>query len=234
MIFNMNSGSEKSEGSLSLSASSGTIRYVSDTKTFTVTRAGDGAISVKSSNTKVATATLSGNTVTVKPTGTGTATITVSVAEGTNHKAPASKTYTVTTQGYLIYNGVPCYTVVGIGKQPQSGFPAAESVVVRQYDGYYYVATSDYNYGMAYLNTKVDLTNYTKMTIQGTFTQDADSWNHLSAWTSIGNYVVSGRVATVVLGATSASVDVSSVDRTAYVGLSLKDKAQKITSLRLT
>ena len=234
MIFNMNSGNEKSEGSLSLSASSGTIRYVNGTATFTVTRAGDGAISVKSSDEKIAVATLSGNTVTVKPKGTGTATITVSVAEGTNHKAPADKTYTVTTEGYLVYNGVPCYPVIGVGKPPQSGFPAAESVLVRQYDDYIYVATTDGNWGIAYLDTKVDLTNYSKLSIWGTFSQDEDNWNHLSAWSSIGNYVVSGRVATVVLGATSASVDVSSVDRTAYVGLSLRDKAQKITKMRLT
>lgn len=65
--------------------------------TFTVTRAGDGNITVESSNTGVATASLSGTTVTVTHVNktTGNATITVKVAEGTNYKAPANATCSV-------------------------------------------------------------------------------------------------------------------------------------------
>ena len=85
----------KAAGSLELSKYSATIDYNAATTTFTVTRAGDGAISVASSDAKVATATVSGNTVTVTKKGTGTATITVSVAEGTNHTAPTNKNCTV-------------------------------------------------------------------------------------------------------------------------------------------
>ena len=224
----------KANGSLSLSASSGTIRYVNGTAKFTVTRTGDGVISVKSSNIKIATVSISGTKVTIAPTGSGTTTITVSVAEGTNYKAPSNKTYEVTAQGYLIYDGVPCYDVVGVGKAPQSGYSSVSSVTTRQYDGYYYISTSDAGYGMAYLDTKVDLTNYSNLSISGTFAQDSTSYNSLSAWTSIGSYIANGRVSVVTLGSTGASKDISKLSSKVYIGLSLKEKAQKITTLRLT
>ena len=65
------------------------------TKTFTVTRVGDGAISVRSSNTSVATVNVSGNVVTVTGQGAGSAAITVQVEEGTSHLAPSAKTVSV-------------------------------------------------------------------------------------------------------------------------------------------
>lgn len=86
----------KAAGSLSLSTNSLTIDANSTTGSFTVTRAGDGAISASSNNTGVATVSVSGNTVTVTKKSAGSATITVSVAAGTNYNAPASKTCTVT------------------------------------------------------------------------------------------------------------------------------------------
>lgn len=86
----------KAAGSLSLSTNSLTIDANSTTGSFTVTRAGDGAISASSNNTGVATVSVSGNTVTVTKKSAGSVTITVSVAAGTNHTAPASKTCTVT------------------------------------------------------------------------------------------------------------------------------------------
>ena len=86
----------KIAGSLSLSTNSLTIDANSTTASFTVTRAGDGAISASSNNTGVATVSVSGNTITVTKVGQGSATITVSVAEGTSHTAPASKTCAVT------------------------------------------------------------------------------------------------------------------------------------------
>ena len=64
------------------------------TTTFTVTRTGDGAISVSSSNNEVK-CTLSGNTVTVRRRSgrpLSNITITVSVAESANYLAPANKT----------------------------------------------------------------------------------------------------------------------------------------------
>lgn len=93
----------KAAGSISLSETSGTISGKNNTSTgaintvsFTVNRNGDGAISVKSSNTGIATAKVSGNVVTVSAAGYGTATITVSVAASANYTAPSDKTYSIT------------------------------------------------------------------------------------------------------------------------------------------
>lgn len=81
----------KAAGSSSLSATSLTLSSREPSKQFTVTRAGDGAISASSSNTSVATVSVSGNTVTVTGKANGSAKITVKVAAGTNHTAPVDK-----------------------------------------------------------------------------------------------------------------------------------------------
>lgn len=86
----------KAAGSLSISPTSMTLDMNNKTKTITVTRAGDGAISAVSGNTAAATVSVSGNTVTVTGKANGSATITVSVAAGTNHTAPPNKTCAVT------------------------------------------------------------------------------------------------------------------------------------------
>ena len=86
----------KAAGSLSISPTSMTLDMNNKTKTITVTRAGDGAISAVSGNTATATVSVSGNTVTVTGKANGSATITVSVAAGTNYTAPANKTCAVT------------------------------------------------------------------------------------------------------------------------------------------
>ena len=90
----------KATGSLSLSKTSITLDSTTKSTTFTVTRAGDGKITVESDDTTVATVSLSGTTVTVSSVNekTGTATITVKVAEGTNHTAPANKTCSVSCE----------------------------------------------------------------------------------------------------------------------------------------
>ena len=90
----------KATGSLSLSKSSITLNSTTKSATFTVTRAGDGKITVESSDTTVATVSLSGTTVTVSSVNdkTGTATITVKVAAGTNHTAPSNKTCAVSCE----------------------------------------------------------------------------------------------------------------------------------------
>lgn len=87
-------------GSLTLSKSSITLNSTTKSTTFTITRAGDGKITVESSDTTVATVSLSGTTVTVSSVNdkTGTATITVKVAAGTNHNAPANKTCSVSCE----------------------------------------------------------------------------------------------------------------------------------------
>lgn len=90
----------KAAGSLTLSKSEITLNNNTKSATFTITRSGDGAITVESSNTTVATVSLSGTTVTVNSVNdkTGTATITVKVAADTNHNAPANKTVSVSAE----------------------------------------------------------------------------------------------------------------------------------------
>lgn len=98
----------KAAGSLSLSKYS--IVLNSDTKstTFTVNRAGNGAITVESNNHSVVTVSLNGTTVTVNSVNdtTGEATITVKVAAGTNHTAPANQTCAVSCE-FLPVKGTP-------------------------------------------------------------------------------------------------------------------------------
>jgi len=88
----------KAAGSLTLSESAVTLNSDNTSKTVTVTRSGNGTISVESSNTSVATVSLSGNTITIRSVNdtTGTATITVKVAASDNYNAPANKTIAVT------------------------------------------------------------------------------------------------------------------------------------------
>ena len=100
----------KAEGKLTLSATSGTITYPSNT-TFTVS-GNTGTLSVSSNNNNIATASVSGNTVTVKSgTTVGKATITVTSAEASNYTAK-SATYTATVNNGTIslsatpYNGI--------------------------------------------------------------------------------------------------------------------------------
>lgn len=90
----------KAAGSLSISPTSITLDSSNTSKTITVTRVGDGAISAVSSDTSVATVSVSGNVVTVNSVNdkTGTATITVSVAEGTNWKAATDVTCSVSAE----------------------------------------------------------------------------------------------------------------------------------------
>ena len=99
----------KAEGKLTLSATSETITYPSNT-TFTVS-GNTGMLSVSSNNNNIATASVSGNTVTVKSgTTAGKATITVTSAEASNYTAK-SATYTATVNNGTIslsatpYNG---------------------------------------------------------------------------------------------------------------------------------
>ncbi|WP_455565074.1 DUF6273 domain-containing protein, partial [Akkermansia biwaensis] len=87
---------KKAPGSLSLNPASLTLDMNSPSKTITVTRAGDGAITASSNNQAAATVSVSGNVVTVTGKANGSATITISVAAGTNYTAPANKTCAVT------------------------------------------------------------------------------------------------------------------------------------------
>ena len=104
----------RAEGKLTLSATSGTITYPSNT-TFTVS-GNTGTLSVSSNNNNIATASVSGNTVTVKSgTTAGKATITVTSATATNYNAK-SATYTATVQNGTISLSATPYTGTYDGK----------------------------------------------------------------------------------------------------------------------
>lgn len=96
----------KAAGSLSLNKTSMSLNGTTPTGTITVTRAGDGAISAKPSNTSLATVSVSGNVVTVTAIAEGNVTITVSVAAGTNYNAPASKDCSVSITDMVHIFGV--------------------------------------------------------------------------------------------------------------------------------
>ena len=104
----------RAEGKLTLSATSGTITYPSNT-TFTVS-GNTGTLSVSSNNNNIATASVSGNTVTVKSgTTAGKAIITVTSAEASNYNVK-SATYTATVQNGTISLSATPYTGTYDGK----------------------------------------------------------------------------------------------------------------------
>ena len=97
---------------LTLSATSGSMKYPTTQTSFTVSsNVGADKVSVSTSNSGVATASRSNGTVTVTWVSAGTATITCSVA-GTSNYTAASKTYTVTTN-----LGTIDYTATSYGGQ---------------------------------------------------------------------------------------------------------------------
>lgn len=88
----------KAAGSLTLGESSVKLTGTSLTKTVTVNRAGDGAISATSNDTSTAKVEVVSGGVQITGLKTGSAKITVKVAAGTNHTAPADKTIDVTVE----------------------------------------------------------------------------------------------------------------------------------------
>ncbi len=85
----------KAAGSLSLNPTSLSLDGDAPTGAVTVTRAGDGAITATSGDPDVVSVSVSGNKVNVTALDEGDVTVTVKVAAGTNHNAPANKTFTV-------------------------------------------------------------------------------------------------------------------------------------------
>ncbi len=94
----------KKAGSVSLSATSGTVK-TGDSITFTAT--GTGGLSVSSSNTGIATASISEGTITVTGVASGSTTITITSAATQNcNQASANYTIKVEQKGYYaVKNG---------------------------------------------------------------------------------------------------------------------------------
>lgn len=207
----------KAAGSLTLSASSGTITTAGGAKTFTVTRSGDGKISVSSSNTGVATVSVSGTTVTVKAVASGTATITVSVASGTNHNAPSNKTYTATVNLDLILvgsSGVKSgYTYSGARN---TSISVGSTSITSTYAGGN-GSTSDFTW------SSIDVTGYTKMT----FTVS------MSGVTGSATFKV-GSKSIEVYGSGTYSVSISGTGNQRIEFETFEVGSMKVTSWKLT
>ncbi len=119
-------------GSLRISPTSLSLDKDNPVKTIAVTRAGDGAITARSSNAAVASASVNGTTVTVTGKATGTAVITVSVAAGTHHSAPPDQACTVTATFKPVASTTPtagaAYTSGLSGKGPKNLNEYAEAI----------------------------------------------------------------------------------------------------------
>lgn len=232
---------EKAAGSLSLSASSGTIIGKNDTLTFTVTRAGDGEISVSSSDTSYATASISGTTVTVTPQGYGTATITVSVAADTNHTAPDNKTYSVTVDYRYLYNNGTEYTDFtgafqamartlepGTGGSKAPGISKGTSSITVKQNGNS-TGTEGLG-GVAYWVNQIDLTNYSTLRVSGSF--KGNSWSGIGVWSSMSGYVWDNQAANSF---TAGTIDISDLSGKYYIGFWVyyKGTSLSFSSVRL-
>ena len=145
----------KANGSLTLSATSGTIAYPNSTS-FTVSN-NTGSLSVSSSNSNIASASISGNTVTVKSgTTAGKATITVTSAEASNYNAK-SATYTATVQNGTISLSATPYSGTYDGKAHN----ALTKVSVNPSDAKIEYSTN----GTSYRTTMPTITNTSSFTV---------------------------------------------------------------------
>ena len=145
----------KAAGTLTLSATSGTLTYPTST-TFTAS-GNKGTLSVASSNTNIATASISGSTVTVKPgTTAGKATITVTSAATTNYNAK-SATYTATVNNGTISLSATPYTGTYDGKAHN----AITKVTVTPSDAKIEYSTN----GTTYSTTMPTITNTSSFTV---------------------------------------------------------------------
>lgn len=118
---------------------------------------------------------------------------------------------------WLIKAGLTTYEIKTAKIPSELSYSAMTSLTVSQGDGFIKVKGSSGD-GMAYIED-VDLTNFKKLQIVGTFTQLAsDAVNNLSAWTSLGAYTKSNRAATVKMTATGATLDVSGLAGKYLVG----------------
>jgi|GEM_PF-2962366 len=119
----------------SFSPTSLTIGGVGNTGSFTVDRAGDGAITATSSDTGVATVSVSGTTVTVTNVSEGSATITVKVGEGTNHLAYTAddKTVAVTCNAIDMHNNPLWWVAQYNMAQNKTSFVTSHATSPNQY-----------------------------------------------------------------------------------------------------
>ena len=110
------------------------------------------------------------------------------------------------------------------------------NATITQNNGYVIVKGTKSGYCAAYV--QVDVTDATRLVVEGEFVSDSSNSGEgkttLAAWSNIGTYVSSNMVALVVLTSTGASLDVSGLTGTMYVGItSVYTNEQKIVNLYL-
>ena len=151
----------RAAGSITLNPTS-ISTTVGGTATFTVSRSGNGAITVSSNATGVATVSLSSTTVTVSGKGIGSATITVNVAQGTNHNA-LSKTLTASVKGANMYIWGINYANSTYTEYARYGFGQSTTGSTSWKTGYTFTYTDPYSYwydhDQTYKNGEWDVTS---------------------------------------------------------------------------
>ena len=236
----------KASGSLSLSATSGTLYEKTKTTTFTVTRSGDGKISVSSSNTGIATASISGTTVTVKAVAYGSATITVTVAEGTNHKSPSSKTYSIKVESLYLYNAGEVNSGItggwqNLGKTYSGGTMGAQALTIENITGGIKLSQGGGGKGGLYVTkNKIPLDNYSSVRFTGTIYRDYTYQNRIGivVLSSIGNNTEDNAAAKFCAntGTTNFNdqsvVNISSLTGSYYIGFYINSSDSKYIELK--
>ena len=177
----------KAAGTLTLSATSGTLTYPTNA-TFTVS-GNKGNLSVASSNTNIATASISGSTVTVKPgTTAGKATITVTSAATTNYNQK-SATYTATVNNGTISLSATPYTGTYDGKAHN----AITKVTVTPSD-----AKIDYSTdGKTYSTTMPTITNTSSFTVTVRASKAGYKTQSTTQTVKVGGQIVIGTIKVV-------------------------------------
>ena len=177
----------KAAGTLTLSATSGTLTYPTNA-TFTAS-SNKGTLSVASSNTNIATASISGSTVTVKPgTTAGKATITVTSAATTNYNQK-SATYTATVNNGTISLSATPYTGTYDGKAHN----AITKVTVTPSD-----AKIDYSTdGKTYSTTMPTITNTSSFTVTVRASKAGYKTQSTTQTVKVGGQIVIGTIKVV-------------------------------------
>ena len=177
----------KAAGTLTLSATSGTLTYPTNA-TFTAS-GNKGTLSVASSNTNIATASISGSTVIVKPgTTAGKATITVTSAATTNYNQK-SATYTATVNNGTISLSATPYTGTYDGKAHN----AITKVTVTPSD-----AKIDYSTdGKTYSTTMPTITNTSSFTVTVRASKAGYKTQSTTQTVKVGGQIVIGTIKVV-------------------------------------
>ena len=116
----------------------------------------------------------------------------------------------------IVANGVLVDTLLTFGKKwDSSQSVGSNNMTVTQQSGYVSVKGSTTGFGAAYIQS--DLTDAKEIAVDGTY--HTGTHHKLAVWSSIGSYMTSNIVASVDLTEAGASLDVSSLSGSHYIGV---------------